>query len=130
MRSWSLPNGSKCYVVLLLEKLFQKTEGERVDRGQSEVVTVRIQDTLDMLCYVHEDLDRRLNVTVKFGKENSPSSLMDHMRIHHHQEYITVVVVNIKNLFFFFGGFVTLFHCSIILCVWILSDLDRSWGLL
>ena len=35
--------------------------------------------------------------TVKLGKDNSPSSLMDHMGIHHLQECNAVVVANTKK---------------------------------
>ena len=36
----------------------------------------------------------RLHCTVKLSKDNSPSSLMDHMRKHHQDEYNTMVVIN------------------------------------
>ena len=49
--------------------------------------------TIWMLCYEHEDKRRVQEATVKFGKDNSPSSLMDHMYIqwsctHQQQETI------------------------------------------
>jgi hypothetical protein len=43
--------------------------------------------TISMLCYQNEDKGRVQDVTVKMGKDNSPSSLMDHLRIHHGGEH-------------------------------------------
>jgi hypothetical protein len=51
-----------------------------------------------MLCYQHEDKRRVHHATVKLGKDNSPSSLMDHLRIHHLQEYNAVVVEVSKKI--------------------------------
>ena len=50
-----------------------------------------------MLCYQHEDKARVQHATVKLGKDNSPSSLMDHMGIRHLQECNAVVVANTKK---------------------------------
>ena len=44
------------------------------------------------------DQTRSLHCTVKMGKDNSPSSLMDHMRIHHQDEFNAVVVANSKGV--------------------------------
>jgi hypothetical protein len=38
-----------------------------------------------MLCYQYEDKRRVQYDTVKLEKDTSPSSLMDHLRIHHLQ---------------------------------------------
>ena len=43
--------------------------------------------TICMLCYQNEDKGRVQDVTVKMRKDNSPSSLMDHLRIHHGREH-------------------------------------------
>jgi hypothetical protein len=42
--------------------------------------------------------ERRGYWTVKFGKDNSPSSMMDHLRIHHQDEFNTVVLPNRKGV--------------------------------
>ena len=39
-----------------------------------------------------DDEEPRLYVTVKFGNDNSPSSLMDHMRKYHQKEFNEVVL--------------------------------------
>ena len=51
-----------------------------------------------MLCYQHEDKGQVQHASVQLGTDNSPSSLMDHMHIHHLQEYHAVVVANNKKL--------------------------------
>ena len=40
-----------------------------------------------MLCYKSEDDHTCQVVTVIFGKDNSPTPLVQHMRVHHHTDY-------------------------------------------
>ena len=44
------------------------------------------------------DPTRRLHCTVKMGKDNSPSSLLDHMRIYHLEEFNAVVLATNKGV--------------------------------
>jgi hypothetical protein len=54
------------------------------------------QQALYTICLA--DQDRRRHCTVKLGKDNSPSSMMDHLRIHHLVEFDAVAVANSKGL--------------------------------
>jgi hypothetical protein len=54
------------------------------------------QQALCTICLT--DMTRRAHCTVKLGKDNSPSSMMDHLRIHHLVEFDTVAVANSKGL--------------------------------
>ena len=49
-----------------------------------------------MICLT--DPTRHRHCTVKMGKDNSPSSLLDHMRIHHLEEFNSVVLVTIQGV--------------------------------
>ena len=46
---------------------------------------------LCMLCYKSEDDRTRQAVTVILGKDNSPTPLVEHMRVHHHTDYEEVL---------------------------------------
>ena len=46
---------------------------------------------LCMLCYKSEDDRTRQTVTVVLGKDNSPTPLVEHMRVHHHTDYEEVL---------------------------------------
>jgi hypothetical protein len=48
------------------------------------------QQALCTICLA--DQARRLHCTVKLGKDNSPSSLMDHMRVHHQDETMQLLL--------------------------------------
>jgi hypothetical protein len=64
---------------------------------QGEDVNLKLsQQALCTICLA--DQTRRRHCTVKWGKDNSPSSLMDHMRIHHQDEFNAVVVANSKGV--------------------------------
>jgi hypothetical protein len=54
------------------------------------------QQYLSTICL--GDQDRRRHSTVQLGKDNSPSSMMDHLRIHHREQHDAVVVGNSKGL--------------------------------
>ena len=54
------------------------------------------QQALCTICLT--DMTRRAHCTVKLGKDNSPSSMMDHLRIHHLVEFDAVAVANSKGL--------------------------------
>jgi len=54
------------------------------------------QQALCTICLT--DMTRRAHCTVKLGKDNSPSSMMDHLRIHHLVEFDAVTVANSKGL--------------------------------
>ena len=55
------------------------------------------QQALCMLCYKDPDPDQRLKVTVKLGKDYSPTVMLEHMMHHHKQEYAAVVIANSKG---------------------------------
>ena len=55
------------------------------------------QHALCMLCYKDPDPDQRLKVTVKLGKDYSPTVMLEHMMHHHKQEYAAVVIANSKG---------------------------------
>ena len=55
------------------------------------------QHALCMLCYKDPDPDQRLKVTVKLGKDYSPTVMIEHMMHHHKQEYASVVIDNFKG---------------------------------
>jgi hypothetical protein len=54
------------------------------------------QHALCTICLA--DPTRRRHCTVKMGKDNSPSSLLDHMRIHHLEEFNAVVLATNKRV--------------------------------
>jgi hypothetical protein len=54
------------------------------------------QQALCTICLT--DMTRRAHCTVKLGKDNSPSSMMDHLRIHHLVEFDAVAVANSQGL--------------------------------
>jgi hypothetical protein len=58
--------------------------------------TKLVQQALCTICLT--DMTRRAHCTVKLGKDNSPSSMMDHLRIHHLVEFDAVAVANSKGL--------------------------------
>ena len=74
---------------------FFKKYGSKKLKGQDDDLRLARQ-ALCTVCLA--DQARRLQCTVKLGTDNSPSSLMDHMRIHHQDEYNAVVVANSKGL--------------------------------
>ena len=45
----------------------------------------------DCVCYKSEDDHTRQAVTVILGKDNSPTPLVEHMRVHHHTDYEEVL---------------------------------------
>ena len=53
------------------------------------------QQALCTICLT--DMTRRAHCTVKLGKDNSPSSMMDHLRIHHLVEFDAVAVANMRR---------------------------------
>ena len=54
------------------------------------------QQALCTICLA--DQDRRRHCTVKLGKDKSPTSMMDHLRNHHREEFDAVVVANTRGL--------------------------------
>jgi hypothetical protein len=54
------------------------------------------QQALCTICLT--DKARRVYCTVRLDKDNSPSSMMDHLRIHHRGEFDAVAVANSKEL--------------------------------
>ena len=54
------------------------------------------QQALCTICLA--DQDRRRHSTVKLGKDKSPTSMMDHLRNHHREEFDAVVVANTRGL--------------------------------
>ncbi len=54
------------------------------------------QHALCTICL--EDITRRRLCTVQMGKDNSPSSLLDHMRTHHLEEFNAVVLATHKGV--------------------------------
>ena len=74
---------------------FFRKFGSKPLKGQDDNLRLA-QQALCTICLA--DQARRLHCTVKLGNDNSPSSLMDHMRIHHQDEYNAVVVANSKGL--------------------------------
>ncbi len=69
---------------------------KRLDHLGDDTLQLSTQ-AICMLCHQHEDKRRVQHATVKLGKDNSPSSLMDHLRIHHLQEYNSVAVALSKK---------------------------------
>ena len=59
---------------------FFKKYGSKKLKGQDDDLRLA-QQALCTICLA--DQARRLHCTVKLGEDNSPSSLMDHMRVHH-----------------------------------------------
>jgi hypothetical protein len=74
---------------------FFKKYGSKKLKDQDDNLKLA-QQALCTICLA--DQARRLQCTVKLGKDNSPSSVMNYMRIHHQDEYNAVVVANSKGL--------------------------------
>ena len=77
-------------------RCFFKKYGSKKLKGQDYNLKLA-QQALCTICLA--DQARRLYCTVKLGKDNSPSSLMDHMRIHHQDEYNAVGKTSICKAF-------------------------------
>jgi len=73
---------------------FQKY-GSKELKGQDDNLKLA-QQALCTICLA--DKQRRRHCTVKLGHDNSPPSMMDHLRIHHQDEFDAVVVANSKRL--------------------------------
>ena len=73
---------------------FQKF-GSKTLKGAEDNLKLA-QQALCTICLT--DKARRAYCTVKLGKDNSPSSMMDHLRIHHRDEFDAVAVANSKGL--------------------------------
>jgi hypothetical protein len=73
---------------------FFKKFGSKKLNGQDALLKLA-QQALCTICLA--DQQRRRHCTVKLGKDASPSSLMDHMRIHHQDEFNAVAVANDKG---------------------------------
>jgi hypothetical protein len=69
--------------------------GSKKLNGQDALLKLA-QEALCTICLA--DQKRRRHCTVKLGKDASPSSLMDHMRIHHQDDFNAVVVANSKGV--------------------------------
>ncbi len=78
----------------LVWSYFKKYESKNLTRGHDNLKLQ--QQALCTICL--GDQDRRRHSTVQLGKDNSPSSLMDHLRIHHREQHDTVVVASSKGL--------------------------------
>ena len=72
----------------LVWSYFKKYGSKNLTRGHDNLKLQ--QQALCTICL--GDQDRRRHSTVQLGKDNSPSSLMDHLRIHHRGQHDTVVV--------------------------------------
>jgi hypothetical protein len=55
------------------------------------------QHVLCMFSYKDPDTDQRLKVTVKLGKDYSPTVMLEQMMHHHKEEYASVVLANSKG---------------------------------
>jgi len=78
----------------LVWSYFKKYGRKNLTRGHDNL---KLQhQTLCTICL--GDQDRRLHSTVLLGKDNSPSSLMDHLRIHHREQHDEVVVVTSQGI--------------------------------
>jgi hypothetical protein len=73
---------------------FFKKFGSKKLNGQDALLKLA-QQALCTICLV--DQERRRYCTVKFGKDVSPSSMIDHMRINHQDEFNAVAVANDKG---------------------------------
>ena len=78
----------------LVWSYFKKYGSKNLTRGHDNVKLQ--QQTLSTICL--GDQDRRRLCTVQMVKDNSPSSLMDHLRIHHRDQHDAVVVATSKGL--------------------------------
>ena len=78
----------------LVWSYFKKYGSKNLTRGHDNV---RLQQE-DLCTICLGDQDRRRLSTVQLGKDNSPSAMLDHLRIHHREEHDTVVVDNSKGL--------------------------------
>ena len=78
----------------LVWSYFKKYGRKNLTRGHDNLKLQ--QQALCTICL--GDQDRRRHSTVQLGKDNSPSSLMDHLRIHHREQHDAVVVASSKGL--------------------------------
>jgi hypothetical protein len=78
----------------LVWSYFKKYGRKNLTRGHENLKLQ--QQALCTICL--GDQDRRRHSTVQLGKDNSPSSMMDHLRIHHRDQHDAVVVANNKGL--------------------------------
>ena len=73
---------------------FQKFGSKKLKGAEDNLKLA--QQALCTICLT--DKARRAYCTVRLGKDNSPSSMMDHLRIHHRDEFDAVAVANSKGL--------------------------------
>ena len=73
---------------------FKKYGTKKINRQDDNLNLA--QEALCTICLA--DQDRRRHCTVKLGKDKSPTSMMDHLRNHHREEFDAVVVANTRGL--------------------------------